>query len=454
MTNNKYNNIKIPDNIDFIVEAGAKKASNEKRKRKNKKAMAIAASVTTILTFGVISQPAIAKNIPLINIMYQKAGFSEKYLPITEYVGKCVEQNGIKLTIDNIAGSERAIKFSYKVEAENEIFKNPAELIHISGSVNGVSSGGGGGAKSIDEKSYIAVQQMWAPKGGFPSTGILKLDIGSDEYNINTSLEFEVDFKESSKYNFKKDVIMESKNKENKVVEIEATGLGTFLTVNKCKGFDSPRNGMLLKIDDKIYRSMSSTGDNKKMYLAFPELVYDDVKNAKNISVIEYNDENEKKEDNKPIKAVWVKGKLVTPEIDYEEVERANKIYEEEEARKKIVEDELPRKTKDNIEYISEVTSQDGNKVYISDVKREDGKIKIYVNGDERNDVLRVANSIGIWDENNKNTQRVDFIRENGNGYIVEVNNDINGKVKVYIGDILFYKNNLKFGEEVRLKLK
>lgn len=454
MTNNKYNDIKIPDNIDFVVDAGAKKASNEKKKMKNKKAIAVAASVTTILTLGVISQPAIAKNIPLINIMYQKAGFSEKYLPITEYVGKSVEQNGIKVTIDNIAGSERAIKISYKVEAENEIFKNPAELIHISGSLNGVRTGGGGSTTAIDNKSYISVQQMWAPDDGFPATGTLKLEIGSEEYNINTSLEFDVDFKESSKYNFKKDVAMESRRKENKVVEIEATGLGTFLTVNKCKGFEGARNGMLLKVDGKLYRSMSSRGDDKKMYLSFPELVYEDVKNAKNISVIDYNDENEKKEDNKPIEAVWVNGELVSPEIDNEEIERANKIYEEEEARKKIVEDELPRETKDNIEYISELTSQDGNKVYISDVKREEGRIKIYVNGDERNDILRVAHSIGVWDENNQNTQRVEFIRENGTGYIVEVNNDIDAKVKVYVGDILYYKNDLKFGDEVRLKLK
>ena len=138
-----------------------------------------------------------------------------------------------------------------------------------------------------------------------------------------------------------------------------------------------------------------------------------------------------------------------------EEKEVKNKLFEEDMKKsKEIAKESLPKKIKDNVEYISELISQDGNKVNITNIERKDGKIKIYIDGDERNDILRVANDTFICNENNKNYQFPEFIRENGKGYIIEFDDSIEGKVKVDMQDMLINKHGLRFEEEEKLILK
>ncbi|MBU3108736.1 DUF4179 domain-containing protein [Clostridium gasigenes] len=440
-----YKNIEV--GMNDIKKAEMKKtlrAEIIRRKRKKRKTLAIAASLTFIMTLGIISQPAIAQNIPLINTMYQKMGFSGKYLPVIKYVGKSVEENGIKVTVDNIAASERVIRISVKVEAENEIFENPSSLIHMIGSVNGISVGSGGSAYNIDKKNYVEVIELSSIEG-FLSTGTLKLDIVSENYKINQSIELNIDFTDSYKNNIKKEVTMESNNGEYKVVELEGTSLGTFLKVENCKieGGDGSK-GILLKIDDKIYRNGSSWCDGEIAYLSCPDVVYDDIKNAKNISAIEYKNEDGGVVFGGGVKSTLVNDEWVSvPTMTEEEREFKNKFFEE-----------YMKKIKDNIGYISQLISQDGNKVNIINVERKDGKIKIYIGGDERNDILRVANDIFICDDNNKNYQFPELIRENGEGYIIEFDDSIEGKVKVDMQDMLINKHGLRFEEEEKLILK
>lgn len=441
-----YENIEVE--MDDIKKAKMKKVLRFKimdKKKRSKRKIAIAASLSIIMTLGVVSQPAIAQSMPLISTIYQKMGFSEKYLPVTKYVGKSVEENGIKITVENIGASQRVIRLSIKVEAKNDIFKDPTSLIHMSGAVNGIIVGSGGSAYNIDKKNYVQVIEL-SSNEGFPSTGTLKLDMFSDTYQINQSIELNIDFKDSYKNNIKKEVAMENNNGEYKIVELEGTTMGTFLKVENCNLDESNggdvRNGILLKVDDKIYYNGSSWSDGKISYISCPNLVYSDIKNSKTISAIEY-----KKEEG----SIKLGG---NSSMTKEQLEIQNKLYEEEMRKHSAIEAASIKKEKDNVEYISELTSQDGNKVNITNVERTDGKIKVYISGDERNDVLRVADSMSICDENNKNYQMYEFIRVVDNGYIVEFNNSIEGKVKVEIEDLLANKHALRFEEEVRLLLK
>ncbi|NKF07593.1 DUF4179 domain-containing protein [Clostridium gasigenes] len=451
-----YKNIEVE--MNDIKKAKMKKTLRKeiiRRKGRKRKTVAIVASLTFIMTLGIISQPAIAQNIPLINTMYQKMGFSEKYLPVTKYVGESVEENGIKVTVDNIAASQRAIIVSIKVEAKNEIFENPSSLIHISGSVNGISVGSGGSAYNIDKKNYVQVMELSSIEG-FPSTGTLKLDIFSETYKINKSIELNIDFNDSYKNNIKKEVTMESNNGEYKVVELEGTSLGTFLKVENCKieGGDGSK-GILLKIDDKIYRNGSFSSDGEIAYLSCPDVVYDDIKNAKNISAIEYKNEDGAVVFGGGVKSTLVNSEWVSvPTMTEEETEVKNKLFVEYMEKERIAKESSPKKIKDNVEYISELISQDGNKVNITNVERKDGKIKIYIDGDERNDILRVANDTFICDDNNKNYQFPELIRENREGYIIEFEDSIEGKVKVDMKDMLINKHGLRFEEEEKLILK
>ncbi|SDP71187.1 DUF4179 domain-containing protein [Clostridium gasigenes] len=460
----EFENINLDDYKNIEVEMNdIKKAKMKKtlrveiirRKRKKRKTLAIAASLTFIMTLGIISQPAVAQNIPIINSMYQKMGFSEKYLPVTKYVGESVEENGIKVTVDNIAASERVIRISVKVESENEIFKNPSSLIHMIGSVNGISVGSGGSAYNIDKKKYVEVIELSSIEG-FPSAGTVKLNMFSETYKINQSIELNVDFTDSYKNNIKKEVTMESNNGEYKVVELEGTSLGTFLKVENCKieGGDGSK-GILLKIDDKIYRNGSFSSDGEIAYLSCPDVVYDDIKNAKNISAIEYKNEDGAVVFGGGVKSTLVNSEWVSvPTMTEEETEVKNKLFVEHMEKERIAKESSPKKIKDNVEYISELISQDGNKVNITNVERKDGKIKIYIDGDERNDILRVANDTFICDDNNKNYQFPELIRENREGYIIEFEDSIEGKVKVDMKDMLINKHGLRFEEEEKLILK
>lgn len=434
-----YKNIEVE--INDIKKAKMKKNLRGKiikRNRKNKKSMVVAASVTLIMTVGILSQPVIAESIPILNTIYKQLGFSEKYLPVSKYVGKSVEENGIKVTVDTIVVTEHIIKAAIKVESEKEIFKNPTDTIHITGEINGIDDGSSGGWQNVDGKTQIRVIELHS-SDRFPATGVLKFNIFSEEYEVNTSLEMDIDFTDSYKNNFKKEVEMASNNGEDKIVELEATALGTVLKVEK---YDLDRNGgFLLKLDDNIYSCNGAAwGNVDETYVICPEALYDDVKKAKNISVIGYEDEN-----GSPWRGV--------NDVN-EESEKSKEYYEEEYKKEELFKDTLPKINKDNIESISELTSQDGNKVYVSNVERTDEKIKVYINGDEKNDVLRVINSMTICDENNENYQMMNKIIENDTGYIVEFDNMIEGKIKVVINDILSNKKGLIFKEEVKLTLK
>ena len=78
MSNKKFNDIPIPQNIDFVIEEGVRKAMVEKQRiqtvrhyPKSKKTLGvIAASLAVVLGVG-ISNPAMASKLPLVGNVFK-----------------------------------------------------------------------------------------------------------------------------------------------------------------------------------------------------------------------------------------------------------------------------------------------------------------------------------------------------------------------------------------------
>lgn len=444
MNNNKFDNIKIPGNIDSVIDCGAKKASEEKRRKKRGKYTGVAVALALITIVGVTTQPAIAQNIPILDRIYEDMGFNKEYSDVTKYVGKSVESNGMKITIDKLVATEKIIRMAIKLESENEIFDDPIDLLHISGEVNGVSLPSGGGGANLDKKTQVRVIDISSDEK-LPSKGTIKINIYSEKHKINESIELNVDFTDSYRNNFKKEVEMESDKSETKVVEIEANSIGTILKVESrdYKKIES----LLLKVDDKIYFEGSSHGNEKGAYILFDGALEEDIKNAKSISIMERKNLSGELKGGISIDSTGEEKKA-----HEERLEVDKKIYEENEKKYNEAKAKLPVMNKANIEYISELTSVDGDKVYISNVERIDGKIKVYLNGDKRGDMLRVLNSMMMYYEDT-NSYSFGLMRETNTGYSIEFEDKSEGKVVVKIQDILIEGRERNFGEEIKLTL-
>lgn len=443
--NKKYDDIKIPNNIDSIIEDGAKKASILKRKKSRKRGMSIAAALAVFMMVGVTSKPALAGDIPILSEIYRGLGFTSEYLPVTQYIGKSVEKKGIKVTVENIAGTRHKIKMTVKIESDEEIFQSKTfNNIHMRGEVNGVGVAQGGGMYFPDNKTQVSVIDFVSEEG-FDALGEIKLHIFSEEYNLEEELKFKVDFTASFENNYRKNITTDTYQKDNRVVGIESTGIGTVLEVENLVW---NTDDILLKVDDRIYRPNSLLGDEETAYISYDEALKNEVENAKEIFVIirkdvmdpgvEIKSEPEPTEEEKRIQEQMI----IEENIRHDEHVR---IYNEEYSK-------LLKSNRDSILYVPEITSKAGGKVYLSSIERNNDKVVVEINGENKADTLSVAINMYLDYEDDSLYEGRMILRETNTGYVLEYDKVKDENVVLRAGNILLGDSVVT--EEVKLILK
>ncbi|MGL4372273.1 MAG: DUF4179 domain-containing protein [Turicibacter sp.] len=184
---NKYDDIKIPNQLDAAIIQGVAKAKIDKEKggfKMNKKVMgSVAASFAVILGLG-IANPAMASKLPVVGNVFEAIEkniyFPGNYSEYATSVNETVYSNGIGVTLSEILCDGQSLFVSYIVESE-EPFPYRTQVIEEQGDkvfdINQLiieeayskvdftneeldSSGHSGlEGKFIDEYTFVGVQQ-------------------------------------------------------------------------------------------------------------------------------------------------------------------------------------------------------------------------------------------------------------------------------------------------------
>lgn len=123
MTNHRFNEIDIPDQIDTVIDNGIKRALKKKKTRK--------VWISTFTSIGIlfilgISNPAAAAKIPVIGgvfaLIEESLEQSGEYSKYATSINETVTSNGISITLSDVLSDGQSLYVSYRVES-SEPFK-------------------------------------------------------------------------------------------------------------------------------------------------------------------------------------------------------------------------------------------------------------------------------------------------------------------------------------------
>lgn len=441
---NNYDDINIEEyeeinvSLDDIKKKKMKKrlVGIIKRRRNGKKALIAAVTMILIISITNISSiSAIAKNMPIFNKIYEQLGFSEKYLPKSTYIGQSIEEKGVRVTIDNIAGTKRIIMLSLKVEKiDGTVLSDDERILPITAEFGGVNSGSGGASKRIDDKTEMTVLSLMS-FDEFPSTGELNLDVYGLEWEFNEGFNLNVDSTQSYNEVVEKNFSTEENTEEIYIKSIQATPLGVVLEAGNYNMIGEKDKDYILKIDDKLYRGGSGISGHGKAFVYYPDVSIDDVENAKTISIIELINN-----------AVQLGG---VESLSQEEIDKIKEDYEIKENVLKEKINLFPKDEKENIQYIKEMTFNNGNTAEIYNIERGDDIVRVYIKGQDKKQVLEVAMSMTSCDLNESNYEGQNKTIDNGDGYIVEFKDRDDEKFKIDFKPL--EQDGSTIGEEILL---
>lgn len=332
-----------------------KKLKNTIKDRKNKKfkKSVIAATLALgILTAGVISKPVIAANIPIIGDIYRELGFFKGFEDYTNYIGETKEVDGYKFTIDNIVGTPTDLLVGVKVESPVPLKRLVQEdnfRVDIDMSKFGVHSWSSGtDVTYLDDYTAILTAEINTTDKKLREIGELNLvatKVQENDTYISADFNVKVDFSSSFR-DIEKLRINERVDKNIKINSIEGNVLESKLWFDGLGAFED-NSIFYLMVDGKAYGWWDGTGmeDTSLIIprivsvLNFPNIKYEDIKNAEDIKVIYAIIDEEYKE-----------------ELD------------------------IKLEEKDGIKYPVEMNYGEDLKGEFYDVKREEGKIKFYFN--------------------------------------------------------------------------
>lgn len=143
MINENFNNIEIPNNIDEAIDRGIERIVNEQKSKNRKKIVGgIVAGLAIIVSIGICT-PAFAENIPLLKEIFSFLEHNERKIPekpqnnLSQYantVGLTSEDNGIKITMQEVVYDSENVYISYKVESEATFpYKTKSYLVESNG---------------------------------------------------------------------------------------------------------------------------------------------------------------------------------------------------------------------------------------------------------------------------------------------------------------------------------
>lgn len=276
-----------------------------------------------------------------------------------------------------------------------------------------------------------------------PLNADLRFDAIIPEYNLNAWVNVNADLSKNVDKIIGKDIDIRNDKAKITYNKFEADVLGTSVYFkeddqnenyddeNSCSSSDSK---MLIKCDDKLYEfNHEDTNFYKKGQegrYTCKELTYDDINNAKSITLIPI------------ISTLTGKDKETIYENRSNDSQEVNETF-------------------DNVTYNKEFKFNDGNNGEVSKVEREDNKVKLYINTDSENKSILMACSMNGMVHVNKNINYSSEVEksvykdpDSKYGYIVEFAGvDKDAQLLVYSNDdILGYSEKFEFGKEVKIK--
>lgn len=327
-----------------------KNTIKDKRNKKLKKSAIAATLAFGILTAGVMSKPVIAANIPIIGDIYRELGFFKGFEDYTNYIGETKEVEGYKFTIDNIVGTPTDLLVGVKVESPiplKGLVQEDNFRVDIDMSKFGVNSWTSGtDVTYLDDYTAILTAEINTTEKKLREIGELNLVatkvLENDTY-ISCDFNIKVDFSSSFR-DIEKVQVDERVDKNIKINSIEGNIVESKLWFDGLGAFED-NSIFYLMVNGKAYGWWDGTGmedtsliiPRTVSVLNFPNVKYEDIKNAEDIKVIYARIDEEYKE-----------------ELD------------------------IKLEEKDGIKYPVEMNYGEDLKGGFYEVKREDGKIKFY----------------------------------------------------------------------------
>lgn len=210
MCNKNYDDIKIPKNIDDVIEQGVARAMEERRNRNNKKRIRVmgkvAAGLGVMVTLGV-ANPALATKLPIVGGVFESIEknvyFPGNYSEYATSINETVYSRGIGITLSEVLCDGQSLYVTYKVESD-EPFKNTSwnnggkmdmnQLI-IEEAYNRVNFS----SKELDNTGFAGLEGKFIDERTF--VGVQKYHLDSLETNVPDEFEFKTKIKYIENYN-------------------------------------------------------------------------------------------------------------------------------------------------------------------------------------------------------------------------------------------------------------
>ena len=126
MNKNNFDNIKLPSNIDEVIENALNKAEEDKKNNKNKKShkkiiQSTACGLALCLSLG-FGTKVLASNIPAIKntfkLIQEKISFKGEYSKFATSINQTVYDNGLGVTLSEVLCDGESLYVSYIIKSE------------------------------------------------------------------------------------------------------------------------------------------------------------------------------------------------------------------------------------------------------------------------------------------------------------------------------------------------
>lgn len=419
-----------------------KKLKNRIVKRKSKR-NGIAASVA-ILMVGLLvvsnGNSVLASVLPTFNKLYEGLGFKSEYLPQSVYIGKTYEQNGIKVTLENLVGTKHILKVALKVEYSDKWSKENRPLVHFSYDFEGKSDTDSFGVlKDINENTQLSVIDFCSEKE-IPSKGNFKIEASSDGFKMPIIWYMKVDFSKLFEDTIEKQATMSNDTRIGfNIKHVEANALGTIIRSKSLSSNDVNNwiaNGQyFISVKNKIYPIQGGGWSNSEMAYCFLENInYDVIKECNSMSLIRHINKEAEKSD------------------QLNNMTKEESIKYGDEIKKQL--DEMPKVELQGVSYTKEIKFNNGNKAEIYNVERADGKIRIYVKGDDKKQVFNMLLRLYPSTEVGGVGGLLQSIEDTGEGYMGEFDDIPSENITIKMDGRMLDCNGAYSEEESEIRLK
>ncbi|MDD7793159.1 DUF4179 domain-containing protein [Clostridium sp. 'White wine YQ'] len=301
----ELNEFEINKTKKILRERIKKDSINSRYNKRSVKRLSVAALALAFISISIIllSKPAFAENIKLLDTVYEKLGYYKEYKDFSEMVGQTQENNGYSFTIDKVVVTPTKAVVAIRVNSKNVLDKNKETSLLSNLTImmdfpeNQPKSGSGGQhVEYIDEHNALLVNEEEIQGGTFKKRGDFKLHIHSFGLDgvekVSADFNFKVDFSKSFAMvmNTRIDKMLQFGDEKIYLKDMQSTVLGTIIRfttadLEKCGKF-------LIEVDGSVYRFINWGTSDDGGHAFIKELTYDKVKSAKSIKVIPIYIEN------------------------------------------------------------------------------------------------------------------------------------------------------------------